>query len=82
MTRAEVVYILAALRNLGETDWTEEPVNQSTIKLVNPAGEVFKWIFRFNSGDPMWFVQERPERLGDDPDLNPIRPPSRRTTTP
>lgn len=77
MTRPEVVYILAALANLGETDWTEVPVNQSTIKLVNTRGERIEWFFRFNSGDPMWFIHERPKRLRDAEDLNPIRSPSR-----
>lgn len=75
MTRAEVIYILAALANLGETDWTEEPGEQGTIRLVNPRGERLGWKYRFNSGDPMWFINERPERFRYAADLNPIRSP-------
>ena len=78
MTRPEVIYILAALADLGETDWTEEPVDRSTIKLVNTHGEFIEWYFRFNSGDPMWFIHDRPKRLKNAEDLNPIRSPRKR----
>ena len=78
MTRPEVIYILAALANLGEHDWTEEPIEQSTIRLINTSGECIEWYFRFNSGDPMWFIHERPDRLRDADDLNPIRSPRKR----